>query len=277
MNDTLREYLSYTSLIKPLLSVKKILTPEKIQWGGKTQYFLHYTSPEPVNDTLVIYIHGGGWNSNSPEIFHFIGQKIAMEGYDCIMPSYRKTPARRYNHIIYDIFAGYTEIKKYLSRNNLSYSKIYVAGSSAGGHLGALLCYDKILQRKFNISPDEFTGFISLAGPLCFDSPRTFELNKLTSDLFHSKDVSVWKKGEPVSRLKKGKNTKCLVIQSRHDGIVGYEQAKTFCRRAEELGISAEFYDVKEKHDTHSAYSAGIFLKDRNDSPVLDKFFSWIE
>ena len=277
MTDTMREYLSYGSIIKPLLETEKALKPKKVQWGGKSQYFLHYFSADPVNDTLVIYIHGGGWNSHSPEQFHFIGQKIALEGFDCIMPSYRKTPKYRYNHIIYDIFAGYSEIKKYISKNNLNYSKIIVTGSSAGGHLGALLCFDRILQKKFNLSPDEFSGFISLAGPLCFDTPHTFEFNKLTSDLFHSKDMSMWKKGEPILKLKKSQATKCLVIQSRHDGVVGYEQAKKFCKRAAELGISAEFYDVNEKQDTHSAYCAGIFLKERCESPILDKFFNWIK
>lgn len=273
----MREYLSYISFIKPLMKVEKILKPRKIQWGGKSQYFLHYTSPEPLNDTLVIYIHGGGWNSHSPAQFHFIGQKIALESFDCIMPSYRKTPKYHYNHIIYDIFAGYSEIKKYISKRNLKYSKIIITGSSAGGHLGALLCFDRVLQKKFSLSPDEFNGFVSLAGPLCFDAPHTLEFHKLTSDLFRSKDTSMWKKGEPILKLKKPQQTKCLIVQSPHDGVVGYEQAKKFCRRATDVGISAEFYDVTEKQNTHSAYCAGIFLKELSDSPTLDKFFDWIK
>lgn len=276
MNDTLREYLSYGSIIKPLLKVEKTLKPKKVQWGGKSQYFLFYKSPQPVSDTLVVYIHGGGWNSRSPEFFHFIGQKIALEGYDCAMPSYRKTPKYRYKNIVTDIFAGYSAIKNYVSKRH-SYSKIIVLGSSAGGHLGAILCFDRVLQKRFGISHDDFSGFISLAGPLCFDTPHTFELRTLAGALFNSDDVSMWKKGEPISRLKQRQKTKCLVVQSKHDGVVGYEQAKKFCKRASELGISCEFYDVTEKQNTHTLYCAGIFLKDKNESPTLKKVFGSIE
>lgn len=277
MNDTLREYFSYGSFIIPLLKVKKTVKPETVQWGNKNKYFMHYSSPNPRNDTLVIYIHGGGWNSGSPSDFHFIGQKIALEGYDCIMPGYRKSPKYHYDEIAEDVFRGYSEIKQYLSRNSLVYSKIVVIGSSAGAHLGALLCFDTVQQKKFGINSCEFNGFISLAGPLCFDLPQTGAANKLMKDFFASADKEVWKRGEPISKLESGQKTRILIIQSKHDGVIGFKQAEKFYNRAVELSIPAEIYEVSEKQNTHSAYSAGIFLKERNKSAALNKVFDWIE
>ncbi|MBR4112020.1 MAG: alpha/beta hydrolase fold domain-containing protein [Ruminiclostridium sp.] len=277
MNDTLREYLSYGSIVVPLLKVRKIIKPTKVQWGNKDQYFLHYKSPSPVNDTLVIYIHGGGWNSGSPANFHFIGQRIALEGYDCIMPGYRKSPKHHYEDIVHDVFNGFAEIGNYADENKLSYSKIVIMGSSAGAHLGALLCCDKEMQIKYGIDCDRLSGLISLAGPLCFDEPRTFELSKLTGDMFGSNNRTDWEKGEPVRKLSCNNNTRMLIVQSRHDGIVGYEQAVKFVNSANEMGISAELYEVTEKRNTHSLYSAGIFLWERSMSPLLDKVFNWIE
>lgn len=276
MNDTLREYFSYGSFIIPLLKVKKNIAPVKVQWGNKNQYFLHYSSSSPKNDTLVIYIHGGGWNNGSPADFHFIGQKIAMEGFDCIMPGYRKAPKHHYNEIVDDVFNGYLEIKKYLAGQHNTYSKIIVMGSSAGAHLGALLCFDSKQQKKIGIDSEEFAGFIGLAGPLCFDFPQTDTLNILMKDLFASKDRAFWKRGEPISKLEFKTNAKLLIIQSRHDGLIGYEQAEAFYKRAAELGMQAEICDVPEKQNTHSAYSAGIFLKERTESLTLDKVFDWI-
>lgn len=276
MNDTLREYFSYGSFIIPLLKVKKIIEPTKVQWGNKSQYFLHYSTPNSENKTLVIYIHGGGWNNGSPSDFHFIGQKVAMEGYDCIMPGYRKSPKYHYDDIVSDVFKGISEVKKYLSKQSLVYSKIIVMGSSAGSHLGALLCFDAKLQKKYRINPDDFNGFISLAGPLCFDFPQTGTLNILLKDLFGSRDMAVWKKGEPICKLRQGQSIKTLIIQSRHDGLIGFEQAEEFYHRAMELDIPAEICDVPEKQNTHSAYSAGIFLKDRNESVTLNRVFMWI-
>ena len=277
MNDTLREYFSYGSFMIPLLKVKKEIVPRKIQWGGKSQYFMHYQAPSPQNDTLVVYIHGGGWNNGSPADFHFIGQKIAQEGFDCIMPGYRKSPKYHYEEISEDIFKGYSLIKEYLSEQDKTYSKIVVMGSSAGAHLGALLCIDEERQKKFGIALDEFDGFISLGGPLCFDFPQTWTLNTLMKDLFGSKELLVWKTGEPLSKFEKKTNAAMLIIQSSHDGLIGYEQAEKFYDRAVELGITAKICDVSEKQNTHSAYTAGIFLKDRSESATLDKVFEWIE
>ena len=276
MNDTLREYCSYGNFIIPLLKVKKILKPIKIQWGNKSQYFLYYTSSNSKNKTLVIYIHGGGWNSGSPSDFHFIGQKIALKGYDCIMLGYRKSPKYHYDDIIADIFKGFSEVKQYILTQKLDYSKIIVMGSSAGAHLGALLCYDLKQQQKYAIHASEFHGFISLGGPLCFDLPQTYVLNKLMKDLFSSKDLSVWKQGEPILKLASGQNTRMLIIQSKHDGVVGFQQAEKFYKKAITLGISAELCDVLEKQNTHSAYSAGIFLKEPEESSTLCKLFNWI-
>lgn len=277
MNDTLREYLSYGSIIVPLLKVKKIVNPQKIKWGGKNQCFMYYKSPSQKNDTLVIYIHGGGWNSGSPSQFHFIGQKFALEGYDCIMPGYRKSPKYHYEDIIFDIFNGFKRIEEYIETNKLSYSKIVVVGSSAGAHLGTILCTDYEMQEKYGIDRNKFSGIISLAGPLCFNEPRTFELSKLVGDMFGTKNVSEWKYGEPINKLCSGNRTKMMIVQSRHDGIVGFEQAEKFVECAVKLGISAEIYEVTEKHNTHSLYSAGIFLRERNQSLLLGKVIDWIE
>lgn len=277
MNDTMREYLSYGSFILPLLKCKKTIVPEKLQWKNKDRYFLYFPSPVKKNDTLVIYIHGGGWNSGSPSDFHFIGQKFALLGYDCIMPGYRKAPKAHFEEISEDIFNGYAEIKKYLSDKSLRYSKTVVIGSSAGAHLGALLCYDLKRQEEYGISPDEFDEFIGLAGPLCFDLPQTDALNALGANMFGSKNRFEWKKGEPISKLQKGQKTKAHLIQSRHDGIIGFEQAERFRDRALELGIPAELYEVTENQDTHSAYCAGIFLRERKDSATLDRMFEWLD
>ncbi len=275
LRDTLREYFSYGSFILPLLKCPKTIAPERISIGENGRYFLHFKSPCKKNDTLIIYIHGGGWNSGSPRDFSFIGQKFASEGYDCIMPDYRKAPKAHFDEIADDIFRGYLAVKEYIADRKLSYPRIIAVGSSAGGHLGALLCFDSERRRKYGIT-EEFDGFISLAGPLCFELPQSGTLDILAGNMFGTKDKALWKCGEPYSLMKEKCGTKILLIQSRHDGLIGFRQAEMFKKRAEELGITAEIFEVTEKRNTHSAYSAGIFLGDRNASPALDRVFEQI-
>ncbi len=277
MNDTLRELFSYGKFIIPIMKVKKEIKPERVQWGNKDQYFLLYPAKEKKSDTLVIYIHGGGWNSGSPRDLYFIGQRVALEGYDCIMPGYRKAPKFHCKEIVEDVFQDYVRIRQYLKEKSRAYSRMIVMGSSAGAHLGALLCFDREYQEKYNIEKEDFDKFICLAGPLCFDYPQTRICNKLMKGLFGTKNLTIWKKWEPISKLKEYQKIKLLIIHSKHDGLIEYNQALAFVKKAQMLGMETEFYDVNEVWNTHSAYSAGIFLKERKDSPTIEKVFSGIE
>ena len=277
MNDTLREYLSYPKFIIPLLKTKRTITPDEVRWGDRDQYFLYFPAGENKKDKLIIYIHGGGWNAHSPKEDFYIGQNIANEGYDCFMPEYHKTPKHTYDDICDDVFRGYKEIVRYIKVKGLSYSKTIIMGSSAGAHLGAVLCFDDKMREKYGILPDEFSGLLTMAGPLCFDHPMTGTLKTLLKYLFNSKDIRDWKKGEPYSMLSKKDGFKLRMIQSEHDGLVGLDQAKEFCRKASELGISSELYEVREAWNTHSAYCSGVFLKKRSESDTLNKTYEMLE
>ena len=277
MNDTLREYLSFGKFIGPLIRTHKEIEPDEVVWGDKDQFFTFFESPCKKENKLVIYIHAGGWDHNSPHNLFFIGQRIAKEGYDCVMYSYRKTPKHRYPEILDDIFQDYVRTKNYLNEKDKYYEKRIVMGSSAGGHLGALLCFDRQKQEEYQISADEFAGLISLAGPVCFEYPHTATVNAMLKELFDSKEPTDWKVGEPYDKLYTIPGFKVCVIQSRHDGLVGFEQAEAFCEKAKALGMESEFYEVTDGLNTHSAYCEGIFLQEIQESATLQKTLEMLE
>ena len=67
-----------------------------------------------------------------------------------------------------------------------------------------------------------------------------------------------------------------LLIQSRHDGLIDFSFAEAFRNRALELGIPCELYEVTDSLNTHSWYTAGMFLKARAENRGLDRFFRFI-
>ena len=274
MNDTAREYLSYGKFLIPLLKVRKTIRPVEIKWGGKDQYVHYFRGAEPRKDKVVIYIHGGGWNSRNPKQDFYIGQNIASQGYDCFMPCYRKTPKFRYDDIVDDVFKGYRAIEEYMRENDLDYAKKIVMGSSAGAHLGAVLCFDEALRERYKIGHVE--ALLTMAGPLRFDLPNTGTLNLLLKSLFDSKDPAVWAKGEPYRMITPHEDFKLFMIQSKHDGLVGWDQAVSFKDRAVENGIPSEIYEVTESWNTHSAYCAGVFLKNVGESATLDMVYEML-
>ncbi|MBE6753372.1 MAG: alpha/beta hydrolase [Ruminococcaceae bacterium] len=273
--DYWREMFSYTALYRKMAKVKKLVKPQKVSFGKhRDQYFLHYAPLTAKSDKVVVWIHGGGWNAGNPKDFDFVGQHFAKEGYHCISLGYRLSPKHKYPCQTEDVCAGFVKAKKYLADCGVDTSKIIVTGPSAGAHLAAALCYDRVFQEKYAIDTDCIIGYIGVAGPLSFRKGMTWTVRTLLGQLFaKGYDRSL---GEPCSFLQKN-IIPMLLIHSRHDGLLDYSMSEDFYEKANALGMECELYDVVDKLDTHSAYSAGMFLETRATNKALDKLFTWIE
>ena len=68
-----------------------------------------------------------------------------------------------------------------------------------------------------------------------------------------------------------------LLIQSRHDGVIEFGCAEDFADKARTIGNICEIYEVEDKRNTHSWYTAGCFLLSREENKTLDTFMSRIE
>ena len=281
MKDFIREMQSYPGIGVKMLKYKREIKATKVSLNNsKEVYFLHFAPNEKKHSEIVIYIHGGGWNSKSPRDFEFIGQRIAQEGYDCIIMGYRKVPHVHYNEIIHDVCVEYKSVLKYLSGKNIDASRVIIMGSSAGAHLGSLLVYDKELHAKYKIGSKRFVGFIGLAGAYYFGGKLPWALKQLLSDLFE-KDQD-WKEGEPYTKLDLINpddyelSIPMYLIQSDHDGVIDMKQTLVFARKAMEMNIPVTFYKVVDSKNTHSYYSTAIFFDDLAKNKTLQTVFKYL-
>ena len=270
------EYGSYPGLFYNMLTYKKIIKPTKIIFGNdKAQYFLYFEPTINISDKVILYIHGGGWNSGNPSMFKFIGQKFALSGYTCIVMGYRKAPSYHFKEQMEDICNGYKRVIDFLNQKKINNTKIIITGSSAGAHLGALLCYDKNLQQQYEVNTEHIAGYIGLGGPFHFNGKNTRTLWKLATGLF-GKEIN-WEIGDPICKLSRGQKIEMLLIHSKRDEVVCYDNALDFYEKAVFYKIPATLYTVIPKADNHSSYSAGIFLEERDNCKTLDELLNWIE
>ncbi len=276
MIDYIRENLSYYGLYYRLLfKTKKIVTPVKVSYGeDKEQYFLFYEPAKRVSDKVIVWVHGGGWNAGDPKTFDYVGQCMAKEGYRFISIGYRLSPKNKYPAQIDDVCLGFSSAKRYLKDNGIDGSRIILTGPSAGAHLSSILCYGKTVQERYGADVSGVIGYIGFGGPYSFRESQGRTLKMLLGMLFKKGyDRTL---GEPVS-LMEGSDIPMLLIQSRHDGLIEFECAEDFKAKAESLGIKCEIYEVEDKRNTHSWYTAGCFLLARDENKVLDRFLSRIE
>ena len=275
MNDSFRESLSYFGLYMKMFSVKKTVKPEYISFGEhKDQYFLYYEPTNVISDKIFVWVHGGGWNAGSPKFFDYVGQAMAGYGYRFISIGYRLSPKNKYPCQIEDVCRGYNAAIDYLRSKNADVSKIVVSGPSAGAHLSSILVYNNAIRERMNVDISGVIGFIGVGGPYSFKTKTTTSVKLLLNQLFE-KDYNR-EEGEPCQLMDKS-NIPMLLIQSEHDGLIDYSCAEMFIRRALEIGNKCELYSVVDKKNTHSWYTAGMFLESRDKNKGLNKLLSYVE
>ncbi len=275
MRDSTRESLSYWGLYARMLRVRKEITPQTVSFGNdRQQYFLYYEPKNTISDKVIIWVHGGGWNAGSPKLFDFVGQCIVKNGYRFLSLGYRLSPKHKYPCQIEDVCNGYTAAISFLKQKGIDTSKVIVSGPSAGAHLSALLCYSKKVQEQYDIDISPVTGFIGVGGPYCFSDKDSLSVRLLLNQLFAKGYDRT--QGEPCALMTKS-DLPMLLIQSKHDGLISYSCAERFYEKAKELGNPCELYSVVDQKNTHSWYTAGMFLETRETNQGLDQFFTWIE
>ena len=275
MNDCLREYFSYFGLFKKKFAARKEVTPAYVRYGSdKEQYFLYYEPKRAVSDKILYWVHGGGWNAGSPRFFDYVGQCLAKAGYRVISGGYRLSPKNKYPVQIDDVCACYNAAFGFLNSRSIDASRIIVSGPSAGAHLTSILCYSDEARKDYGVDLSHVIGFIGFGGPYSFRKDQSKTVKILLNQLF-TKNYDR-RQAEPVSLMCKN-HIPMLLIQSKHDGLISYECAEDFAARAEELGNTFELYSVEDRKNTHSWYTAGLFLETREENKSLDKFYSWIE
>ena len=184
------------------------------------------------------------------------------------------SPKFKYPCQIKDVCEAFNSAIDYMKDKGIDTSKIIMAGPSAGAHLTAIMCYSKKVQEKYGVDVSNIRGFIGSGGPYSFRDDQGLTIRLLLGQLF--KKGYDRRNGEPVALM--GKNDiPMLLIQSKHDGLIEYACAEDFAEKAKKLGIVCELYSVMDKKNTHSWYTAGMFLENRKENKGLDKFFSWIE
>ena len=274
--DYIRENLSYYPIyFRLLFKTKKEFTPERVDYGkDKEQYFLYYEPKERVSDKIVIWIHGGGWNAGNPKFFDYVGQYMARAGYRFVSIGYRLSPKNKYPAQIIDVCNAYNAAIKYLNDKGIDTSRVIVSGPSAGAHLSSILCYSKKVQDEYKVDVSNVIGYIGVGGPYSFRESQSMTLKMLLGMLFAKGYDRT--EAEPWSLMTKN-HIPMLLIQSRHDGLIEFECAEDLAGKAEMVGNSCEIYEVEDKRNTHSWYTAGYFLFERNESKTLDKYMTWIE
>lgn len=146
---------------------------------------------------VLIYVHGGNWNSGNKDMYSFFGRNFAKKDVITVIPNYTLSPDANYDQMATEISNVIKWVKTYIAEYGGNSDAIFVTGHSAGAHLVALAT----MQPKYGVAENTISGII-LNDAAGLDMkhylekvPPTAENNYLST---WTNDSNEWKNASPI-------------------------------------------------------------------------------
>ncbi|MAQ71233.1 MAG: thioesterase [Alphaproteobacteria bacterium] len=140
---------------------------------------------------VVIFFHGGRWETGSREDYKFIGYKLAEEGFLVVIPDYRKYPDVKFPAFVEDAAQAIAWVDdNIMNTNAFQGESLTVMGHSSGAHIGALALADASYLAKLDKAPSVVDKFIGLAGPYSF-TPEADDLKDMFGPAYNYPNMQV--------------------------------------------------------------------------------------
>ena len=110
-----------------------------VRGGEKGLLDLYLPAGEGTSRPGVLLIHGGGWRGGDRGQWAELAGVLALRGFVCASASYRLAPDVQMSGIITDVRLAMDFFKSHAAEYGMDKNRIGAVGSSAGGHLAALL------------------------------------------------------------------------------------------------------------------------------------------
>lgn len=163
------------------------------------------------NVPVVIFVHGGGWDSGDKSDVYQIAGFFLRQGFAVVAPNYRLAQAdvNLFPAAVEDLARVVAWTVQNASQFGADPRKLILGGHSAGAHLAALVAYgnegdDWLTQFGFDHVNMPISGFIGSAGIYDFDVSNTANATKAQAFLGSRFGAGNWNIAEPVNYASAG-------------------------------------------------------------------------
>ena len=152
---------------------------------------------------VLIFVHGGSWNSGRKEIYNFFGTRWARKNVLTVIVDYPKSPKANYDEMALDVAKAVKWVKENIASYGGNPDRIFISGHSAGGHLAALVAIKKDYFLRAGIAnPLKGIILIDAAGLDMYGylEEENFEPGNTYLNTF-TNDPKIWKEASPMYHL----------------------------------------------------------------------------
>jgi len=206
--------------------------------------------PSGAGYPVVFYIHGGGWDSGSKNLYFFIGRKLARQGVVAVLINYRLAPKFQVPQMADDCARALVWTTQHIQEYGGDSARIFVMGHSAGGGLAALLATDEALLAHHGLPQNPVRGAI-LNDPAGLDMHHFFTSRDPGDTQYldaFGRDPAGWKAVSAIYKVRPGLPPFLIFQGERTYPSISVSTAR-FRKKMSETGQEPKFLLLpKKKH-----------------------------
>ena len=177
---------------------------------------------------LLVFIHGGYWQSRDRKDFSFVAGPLLERGAAVALLGYDLAPEVRMDAIVAEVRAGLAWLYRHAPAHGCDPARLHLAGHSAGGHLAAMaLATD---WRTFGLPEDVIRGVCAISGVFDLEPIRLCYLNEVVG-----LDEAEARRNSPLHQTLDGR-CPVMVAVGELETKAFHEQSRAFATRLERDG-----------------------------------------
>lgn len=221
------------------------------------------TQPLPV----VVFIHGGSWNSGDPRGYRFVGRQLARRGFVVVNAGYRLGPKGRFPAMVQDGAMAIAWVQGTIAQYGGDPAGVCLMGHSAGAYNAAMLVLERQWLGRAGLPEGYVRGFIGLSGPYDF---YPFTSDSARAAFGAEPDPAIT---QPI-KFARGDAAPMLLLTGDRDTTVKPRNSKALAKAVGQAGGKAELVVVKGLD--HTAPIKLLAAPFNRDTRVLDPVLGFL-
>ena len=199
-----------------------------LSYGPTPRQAIDLFLPDTSDAPLLVFIHGGYWQSRDRKDFSFVAGPFLERGAAVALIGYDLAPTVRMDAIVAQIRAGLAWLYRHASDHGCDAQRLHLAGHSAGGHLAAMaLATD---WRTFGLPEGMIKGVCAISGIFDLEPIRRCYLNDVVG-----LDADEARRNSPIHQPLHGRCPVTVAVGELETRAF-HEQSRAFAARLEGQG-----------------------------------------
>lgn len=197
------------------------------------------TADNAINDSypMVVFVHGGSWESGSKDEYAFVGQSLAQAGYVTAVINYRKAPEHVYPDYVQDAAQAIAWSYKNAESLHADPKRLAVIGHSAGAFNAVAAVANEDFLAPYGVKPNYISAVIGIAGPYSYDfrkfsSASAFGANATPDNIMPDRNI-------------KGAQPPYLLLTAEKDKVVHISNTLKMTQALKAAGVKVETGEIK--------------------------------